>query len=44
MALEEVANVAAVMASDNASGIMGTTVNLAGPGGAHTGGNSDWIV
>ena len=28
MALEEVANVAAVMASDNASGIMGTTVNL----------------
>ena len=28
MALEEVANAAAVMASDNASGIMGTTVNL----------------
>jgi NAD(P)-dependent dehydrogenase (short-subunit alcohol dehydrogenase family) len=28
MALEEVANVAAFMASDNASGVMGTTVNL----------------
>jgi enoyl-[acyl-carrier-protein] reductase (NADH) len=28
MALDEVANAAAVMASDNASGIMGTTVNL----------------
>jgi NAD(P)-dependent dehydrogenase (short-subunit alcohol dehydrogenase family) len=28
MALEEVANMAAVMASDKASGMMGTTVNL----------------